>query len=255
MSLFEMTSLKDEYKLFDEDPFLLDLEDDACLGEDVSDESDSLTDGLMSPVHTPFRQVQQQQHLLMPQQQQPQQHHQSCPNGRKRPMSNNCKDRPTVTSMIMDQTDDLIPDLYLEVHDYCASSNGNQMTGSQVSPMTRVTIKAEKIEDDDSLDQHQVSFDQTIRSFHLEDQVDCDEQEDDDEDDEEDEDEGRGHSRKSSSSTSSPGSTLGHSRRKSTLDKSLSEEEKRLLHKEGYVLVVHLLSLQTLVKRKAADDD
>ena len=51
MSLFEITSLdSDSYKLFDDDPFLLEP-DDSCLADDGSDETDSLT-GTLSP-HQP----------------------------------------------------------------------------------------------------------------------------------------------------------------------------------------------------------
>ena len=217
MSLFELTSLEGEYKLFDDDPFLLEP-DDSCLADDASDETDSLT-GTLSPPYLSHSNIHFLQHS-----------HQPAAKPVVAPASRAVKPRrllppppPAVTAaaaaeLVTQEPDILTQDVYLQVHDYCIGStasspglgNESNSIGADVASEGSAPFDVDEEEEEED-DRHM---------------IDCDE--------EEEEDEEGGKSRKSSSSTSSPTASLAH-RRKSMLDKSLSEEEKRLLQKEGFV--------------------
>lgn len=187
MSLFEITSLDSDYKLFDDDPFLLDP-DDSCPLDDGSDEADSLTGSLSSATQSQPSPMIKRQHV-----------------GIKHV---DLADSPIIKQEV------LTHDVYLEVHNYCIGTSASSIRSTASSPGLResnnsIDVVSDEVHEEDSYDMD-------------DEEIDCDEDDDD-----------LIKSLKSSSSTCSP-TSVGH-RRKSMMDKSLSEEEKRLLLKEGSV--------------------
>jgi hypothetical protein len=214
MSLYEITSLEsgsEDYKLFEDDPFLLEP-DDSYLADDISlsDEADSLTDSLSPVTARPCIKSEPSDSLMTM-------------------MRHQVKQEPAEFP-VMDHNILTPADAYLQVHDYCIGTNVSSCSvrSSSSSPGLRDNSSS-SIDHNVSPHHHHRNEDDMLHM--LDEELDCDEDEDDE--DRHDEDEVRKCSRKSnSSSTSSPTSSVGH-RRKSQMDRSLSEEEKRLLQKEG----------------------
>lgn len=231
MSLFEqLTSLDGgDFKLFEDDPFLMDPDESSngYIGcDDVSDEADSLTGSLSSPFTMNL--CHRMRHNLV--------NNSTIGNNSNRVSAARQAVRPICRRIKEEPVDDvpqpeiITEEVSFEVHNYCigSSSSVRSLSASCPSPSSTAAslpeIKSEIIdeEEDDGLEDKDTG-------------VDCDELDCEGLDEEDDEDAMTGNKSSSCSVTSNSPTTTRHQlvRRKSLLDKSLSEEERRLLMKEG----------------------